>query len=71
MPLFAAAHLSPSESRALSRAISRIAGILIRDLGWGWGLTAAGGMALVGWAAWTAPTWVPALWGAVCDWFDE
>lgn len=60
-------HLSPAESRALGRAISRIVGILIRDLGWGWGLTAAGGMMLAGWAAWTAPTW----WSAVRDWLDE
>lgn len=69
--MLAAVHLSPVGSRALGRAVSRIVGILIRDLGWGWGLTAAGGMMLAGWAAWTAPTWAPALWDAVCDWFDE
>jgi hypothetical protein len=65
--LAATAHLTPAESRALGRAISRIVGILIRDLGWGWGLTVAVSTAFVGWAAWTAPTW----WNALMDWLEQ
>lgn len=56
-------HLSPAESRALSRAI----GWLVRELGWGWGMTAVGGIAVAGWAAWTFPTW----WAWIQDWMDE
>lgn len=65
--LAASARLTPAESRAIGRAVSRIVGILIRDLGWGWGIAAVGGMALAGYAAWTFPTW----WNWFLDWLDE
>lgn len=62
-----AAHLTPEESRALGRAIARIAGVLIRDLGWGWALMVVGSLGLAGYAAWTFPTW----WNWFLDWLDE
>lgn len=63
----ATGRLTAAESHALARAVSRIIGILIRDLGWGWGLAAAGGSVLVGYAAWTFPTW----WDWFLDWLER
>lgn len=66
----AAAHLSP----AASRAIGRFVGLLIRELGYGWGALAALGLFGAGWAAWTLPTWWPWMqdqWDKVLDWLDE
>jgi len=59
--------MTSAESRALARAISRIAGYLIRELGWGWGAAAMLGAVGVGWAAWTAPTW----WSWFLDWLER
>lgn len=63
----ASARLTPSESRAIARAIGRLISLVVQDLGWTWGLVALGGTALVGYAAWTAPMW----WDWIRDWLDQ
>lgn len=65
--LTATAHITPAESRALARAVGRIVGYLIRELGWGWGVLTALGALGLGWAAWTASTW----WPFFRDWLEQ
>jgi len=59
-------NLTPEQREALGRLIVALFRLVAR-LGWAWGTVTVLGVAVLGAAVWTVPTWWPAL----RDWLEQ